>query len=99
MPRQQSLETNWLQNSFLQRAPMGLCEAVEHNSFIYDTIFLLHLDLFTMLEQGNAENKQQKNLYQESNCTPSGFPEQAVPGKQGQEQIDLVSKLRTSISQ
>lgn len=51
-----------------------------------------------MLEQGNAENKQQKNLYQEY-YTPSSFLEQAVPGKQGQEQIVLVSKPRTSTSQ
>lgn len=63
---QQRLETNLLQNSFLQKAPVGLCEEAEHYLFINDTIFLLHLDLFTKLEQRNAENKQQNNLYQES---------------------------------
>lgn len=65
-PMQQKLETNWLQNSFLQRAPLGLCEEVEHYLFIYDTIFLPHLVLFTRLEKINTENKQQKDPYQES---------------------------------
>lgn len=69
-PIQQRLETSWLQNSFLQRAPTGLCEEVEYNLFIYDTISLLHLDIFAVLEQGNAENKQQNKrvlqVYQES---------------------------------
>lgn len=63
---QERLKTNWLQNIFLQRVPIGLCEEVEHYLFIYDTICLLHLDLSTLLEQGNTENKQQKNLFQES---------------------------------